>query len=312
LIEGAPMMMTPPSRRHQRIASNLESLLNAALRRHSPLLAAYHDIGVIIVSSVPYDPEPDMAVIREGVNPDPRYADRFYLVAEVLSESDKGSIENKRDIYGAHPSCTCILLVRQDRLEITVERRTGSGWHVHVLLGADELALPDFGLACLLSDVYRDTRWGETIAGMSDISKMPGFRRRRPPVVVVPIHEANRGAGELAGIRVVEARNVDRAKISAEHVEVSVTERVNAAVPAENMVPDLGAELVVRQSFLARDQAKRLGFDNDAPISHLDAEGAVTPAGASAQIDVGLKLDLAAMATASIRLGAHGWRAPHW
>jgi hypothetical protein len=30
LIEGVPMMMTPPNRRHQRIASNLESLLNRA------------------------------------------------------------------------------------------------------------------------------------------------------------------------------------------------------------------------------------------------------------------------------------------
>src|SRR6266571_5334813 len=52
LIEGAPMMMTPPNRRHQRIASNLESLLNTALKRHNPLLAAYHDIGVNIVSTV--------------------------------------------------------------------------------------------------------------------------------------------------------------------------------------------------------------------------------------------------------------------
>jgi Uma2 family endonuclease len=113
LIEGVPMMMTPPNRRHQRIASNLEALLNAALRRHNPALTAYHDIGVNILSTVPYDPEPDVAVIREDENPDPRYADRFYLVAEVLSESDKSVIESKRDIYRAHPSCTCILLVRQ-------------------------------------------------------------------------------------------------------------------------------------------------------------------------------------------------------
>src|SRR5271165_5861272 len=127
LIEGVPMMMTPPNRRHQRIASNLESLLNAALKRHNPALAAYHDIGVNIVSAVPYDPEPDVAVIREDENPDPRYAERFYLVAEVLSESDKDIIESKRDIYRAHPSCTCILLVRQDRLETVVDRRTGDG-----------------------------------------------------------------------------------------------------------------------------------------------------------------------------------------
>jgi Uma2 family endonuclease len=160
LIEGVPMMMTPPNRRHQRIASNLESLLNAALKRHNPLFAAYHDIGVNIVSTVPYDPEPDVAVIREDENPDPRYAECFYLVAEVLSESDKGVIEGKRDIYRAHPSCTCILLVRQDRLEIIVDQRTGDGWRSRVLHGADELALPEFGLSCLVKDVYQDTPLG--------------------------------------------------------------------------------------------------------------------------------------------------------
>jgi Uma2 family endonuclease len=36
LIGGVPVMMTPPNRRHQRIASNLEALLNAALQRSHP------------------------------------------------------------------------------------------------------------------------------------------------------------------------------------------------------------------------------------------------------------------------------------
>jgi Uma2 family endonuclease len=160
LIEGVPMMMTARNRRHQRIASNLETLLNTALKRHNPVLAAYHDIGVNIVSTVPYDPEPDVAVIREDENPDPRYAERFYLVAEVLSESDKAIIESKRDIYRAHPSCTCILLIRQDRLEITVDSRTRDGWRSRLLQGADELDLPEFGLTCLVKDVYRDTPLG--------------------------------------------------------------------------------------------------------------------------------------------------------
>ena len=157
LIEGVPMMMTPPNRRHQRIASNLEALLNAALKRHNPMFAAYHDIGVNIVSTVPYDPEPDVAVIRDDENPDPRYADRFYLAAEVLSESDKAIIESKRDIYRAHSSCTCILLVRQDQVEIIVEHRTADGWRSEVLHAADKLTLPEFGLNCPVSDLYRDT-----------------------------------------------------------------------------------------------------------------------------------------------------------
>ena len=127
------------------------------LKRHNPLFAAYHDIGVNIVSTVSYDPEPDVAVVREDENPDPRYAERFYLVAEVLSESDKGIIESKRDIYRAHPSCTCILLVHQDRLEISVDRRAGAGWHSQVLGGADALDLPEFGLTWPVRDVYHDT-----------------------------------------------------------------------------------------------------------------------------------------------------------
>jgi Uma2 family endonuclease len=160
LIEGVPMMSTRPNRRHQRIASNLEKLLNAALKRHNPVLAAYQDIGVNIDSTVPYDPEPGVTVIREDENPDPRYAERFYLVAEILSESDKGIIESKRDIYRAHPSCTCILLIRQDRLEITVDSRAGDGWRSQMLHGTDELVLPEFGLMCPVRDVYQDTPLG--------------------------------------------------------------------------------------------------------------------------------------------------------
>ena len=161
LIEGVPMMMmTPPNRRHQRIACNLESLLNAALKRHNPAFAAYQNIGVNIASTVPYDPEPDVAVIREDENSDPRYAERFYLVAEVLSESDKGVIDSKRDIYRSHVSCTCILLVRQDRADIIVERRAADGWRSLVLHGADELTLPEFGSACRVTDIYLDTPLG--------------------------------------------------------------------------------------------------------------------------------------------------------
>jgi Uma2 family endonuclease len=157
LIGGVPVMVAPPSRRHQRIASNLEQLLNAALKCHNPAFAAYRDIGVTIVSTVPYDPQPDVTVIKEDENPDPRYAERFYLAAEILSESDRGIIEGKRDIYRAHPYCTCILLVRQDRIEIDVDCRTGDGWHAQTLREADQLVLPEFGLTCPTRDVYRDT-----------------------------------------------------------------------------------------------------------------------------------------------------------
>jgi Uma2 family endonuclease len=96
-------------------------------------------------------------VIREEENPDPRYADRFYLVAEVLSESDKDIIESKREIYRAHSSCTCILLIHQDRMKMVADRRTAEGWRSQVLRGSDELELPELGLNCVVHEVYRDT-----------------------------------------------------------------------------------------------------------------------------------------------------------
>jgi Uma2 family endonuclease len=91
--------------------SNLESLLNAALKRRDPSFVAYHDKG-------------------------------------------------KCDIYRAQPSCRCVLLVRQDRPEIMVDRRTDVGWRSQVLGDADELAVPEFGFFCPVKDVYRDTPIG--------------------------------------------------------------------------------------------------------------------------------------------------------
>jgi hypothetical protein len=82
------------------------------------------------------------------------------IVCSPGYESDKGIIESKRDIYRAHPSCTCILLVRQDRSEIIVDRRTADGWRSQVLHAADEPTVPELGLTCRVRDRYRDTPLG--------------------------------------------------------------------------------------------------------------------------------------------------------
>ncbi|HKF99800.1 MAG TPA: Uma2 family endonuclease, partial [Xanthobacteraceae bacterium] len=75
---------------HQRIASNLERLLNDALEIRNPRLAAYQRVGVDLRPDVNnYDPEPDVVVVDNVVkSSDQRYVDRFYLAAEVVSDSD--------------------------------------------------------------------------------------------------------------------------------------------------------------------------------------------------------------------------------
>jgi Uma2 family endonuclease len=157
LINGVAMMMTPATRAHQRIASNLEDLLNDALENHAPTLVAYQRLGVNIGPDVQdYDPEPDVTVVDAECE-DERYSDRFYLAAEVVSSSDRSYVESKREIYKLHEFCTCILTVQQDRFEIRVDLRTG--WSEQVLKKPDDiLALPDFGLRCKVADLYRRTR----------------------------------------------------------------------------------------------------------------------------------------------------------
>ena len=114
LIAGVPMMMAPATRAHQRIASNLESLLNGAFEEHQPAFTAYQRVGLNLAPIAPdYDPEPDVVVIDANSPGEERYADRFYLAAEVVSSSDQKTVESKREIYKRHADCRCVLIIRQ-------------------------------------------------------------------------------------------------------------------------------------------------------------------------------------------------------
>ena len=158
LLDGVPMRGDPPTKAHQRIASNVERLLNDTLAR-SPDRAAYQCVGLNLGPIVEnYDPEPDVVIIDVEEGSDERYADRFYLIAEVVSASDRPKVEGKREIYKLHGACNCILTIRQDRHEVRIDLLTGNGWTTQVLARpTDELSLPEFGFRCTLADLYRGT-----------------------------------------------------------------------------------------------------------------------------------------------------------
>jgi Uma2 family endonuclease len=81
--------------------------------------------------------------------PDERYSDRFYLAAEIVSSSDRIDVESKRAIYKLHAACKCILTVQQDRFELRIDVREGTGWKEQLLTNPDaQLLLADFGLSC--------------------------------------------------------------------------------------------------------------------------------------------------------------------
>jgi Uma2 family endonuclease len=165
LISGVPMMMTPPTIAHNRIASNLERLLNDALRRFDPSRVATQRLGVEIGSSA-YRPEPDVGVIDADYDAEQRFSDRVYLLAEIVSATDDVPIPGtagrwidvKREIYLSHQPCEAVLIVEQDRVEVRVDVRTANGWQSAHLVGpAAELLLPMFGLKCAVGELYEGT-----------------------------------------------------------------------------------------------------------------------------------------------------------
>jgi Uma2 family endonuclease len=164
LIAGIPVMMVPPTIVHNRIAGNLERLLNDALAGHDLTRLATQRLGVELASG-DYKPEPDVAVIDADYEAKQRFVDRVYLVAEVVSDTDelnvpetaKRWIDAKREIYLGHASCEAVLLIEQDRMEIRVDVRTEAGWTSSTLGPSDHLILPGFGLRCAVTDLYEAT-----------------------------------------------------------------------------------------------------------------------------------------------------------
>jgi Uma2 family endonuclease len=74
LIDGVPMMMPPPTLVHQRIARNLEALLNAHLLADKPEWQADREVGVWLKGNDKFNPAPDVTVsdARNSSGPDLR------------------------------------------------------------------------------------------------------------------------------------------------------------------------------------------------------------------------------------------------
>ena len=168
LVEGMPIMMTPPKIAHQRIASNIERALNAAIETLGLDRRADREIGLQIESAPGYRPEPEIAVIDADYDNE-RYASRFYGVVEVLSATDlarnprtgRTAIEDKLAFYRSHDHASFILVVSQDAIMIEVHGRSVDGaWTPSLSITSpdDRLTLPGLGFVATLAECYRGVR----------------------------------------------------------------------------------------------------------------------------------------------------------
>ena len=157
LIDGVAVMMTPPTLVHQRIGKNLCRRLDDILEVRYPQWSTLQEIGLIVPGYDHFRPKVDAAVVDNTVQYT-SYSDRFYLVAEVLSESNtEKHIAVKRDRYQAHPDNLYVLVIDQmaHRIELTAR---ADNWQLTVLEGPDTLlSLPAMAFTCRLSDLYKGT-----------------------------------------------------------------------------------------------------------------------------------------------------------
>jgi len=176
LIDGVSVLMPPAYLDHNRIASNLEHLLNRALDGRDPSREAVQRIGIelgvgdLALSRLDlnqdYKPEPDLMVVDRLHDPDRRRVYSAYLIAEVVSDDDRkrvptsgrGWLEIKELLYTLHPWCEAVVEIEQDRVEVRSLVKDGEWWVHDTSCGLDDtLALPGFGLRCRLGDIYADT-----------------------------------------------------------------------------------------------------------------------------------------------------------
>lgn len=167
LIDGVPMMMPPPTLVHQRIARNIERLLSGRLQHVRPQWSADMEIGIRLPEDDRYNPEPDVTVIDTDIALGQTYAERFYFVAEVLSQSNRpetraGSdkpivLAAKIDFYKLHEHCRGILIVQQDRVAAALYSRE-AGWQPRSLNAPDDrIVIADIGDIGTLAALYRQT-----------------------------------------------------------------------------------------------------------------------------------------------------------
>lgn len=151
--------MPRPALRHQRIASNLCHVLTEHFKAHRLDLLAIFRIGLMVPGADLFRPFGDV-VVADGSSGemDTAFVDRFYLVAEVLSDGDlEKDIPAKCRHYACHPLNLYLLLIEQKQARVEVGARA-AGWEPVVLdrPGA-VLELPEWGFQVPLATLYRGT-----------------------------------------------------------------------------------------------------------------------------------------------------------
>jgi Uma2 family endonuclease len=157
LIEGIATRMAPSSYAHRRVVSNLAQVLNTAFAARKLDLFAYNGTCIRSPGVRDFQPQPDVVVVP-GVSGYGLYSERFQLVAEVISPTNRRQeIDLKLRRYCAAPSNLYAVVIepRECLAQIYAKR---NDWQPSILTKPDDpIEMPEFGLHCRVAALYRGT-----------------------------------------------------------------------------------------------------------------------------------------------------------
>ena len=161
-VDGHVYAMAGASDDHNRIAGNIFRELSNAFRgrRCEPFI---NDMKVKIppaFADVYY--YPDVFVVCDPADNAKYHRERPSVILEVISpDTERIDRREKSIVYRSIPELTAYVIVEQDRIAMTVLRRSESGWQSEVLEGPGAvLELPGIGVEIPLERIYERTTMG--------------------------------------------------------------------------------------------------------------------------------------------------------
>jgi Uma2 family endonuclease len=158
-VDGRVYAMAGASDDHNRIAGNIFAELHDRLRGR-PCEPFIYDMKVKIpptFADVYY--YPDVLVACDPTDNARHFRERPTVIIDVLSpETERTDRREKAIAYRQIPTIQGYVLVEQERIAVTVLRRSEPGWQSDVIEGAGSiLKLPGIGVEIPLERIYKRT-----------------------------------------------------------------------------------------------------------------------------------------------------------
>lgn len=153
-LAGKVYAMSGASLEHNRIALNISAALHAHLRG-KPCEVFVNDMKAHVeLASGDWFYYPDVMVNCEPSGQQRFHCDTPCIIFEVQSPSTERADErDKFLVYQAIPQLHTYVLVRQDRREVRVHRRSAK-WKGEILSGSEVLQLPEIWFSLPLAQIY--------------------------------------------------------------------------------------------------------------------------------------------------------------